>query len=47
MSCGLQVDGGFTEVEPGTPTVLCIGGFPSVVNKLTKKLQLLKVGIDW
>ena len=43
MPCGLQVDSGHNEVDPDTPTVLCVGPADAdEVDKLTRKLQLLK-----
>ena len=46
--CGLQVDRGLSEVEPNTPTVLCLGpDEPEKVNLITGRLQLLKREIDW
>ena len=43
IPCGLQIDAGHNFVEPGTPTVLCIGpARESVIDPLTKRLQLLK-----
>ena len=40
---GYQFDAGMNELEPDTPTALCVGpGDPEVVHKLTKKYRLMK-----
>jgi peptidyl-tRNA hydrolase len=45
---GLQIDAGHSEVPPDTPTMLLIGpDDPEKVDAIARKLQLLKVEIEW
>ena len=46
VACGLQVDGGKTEIDKGTITALSIGPDDwDKVTELTKRLQLVKVEV--
>lgn len=47
VACGLQRDAGHSEVDPNTPTALCVGpDDPEKVDAITKRLQLVKIEID-